>query len=265
MSTSIHGTKEWAEKNFNCSKGCYNNCKYCYAKSMAIRFGRIAESWSDEEVYLEQLEKVANRRKQTKYMFPSTHDITPATLETCLLAIRMVLDGKAKHELLIVSKPRLDCIKRLCNELQDYRARILFRFTIGSADNDVLKFWEPNAPLFEERLEALKLAFNAGYQTSISCEPMLDDNIEAVVEAVSPFVTDAIWIGKANHLKANLSVNGEKDAETIRRADELLSMQSDENIRWLYESLKDNPIIKWKESIKKVIGLEMPAIAGLDV
>ena len=32
------GTKEWADSNVNCYFGCSNNCKYCYAKKMAIRF-----------------------------------------------------------------------------------------------------------------------------------------------------------------------------------------------------------------------------------
>ncbi len=29
------GTKEWADYNVNCINGCYNNCKYCYAKMIA--------------------------------------------------------------------------------------------------------------------------------------------------------------------------------------------------------------------------------------
>lgn len=33
------GTKEWAEFNVNFSKGCSNNCKYCYARKIASRFG----------------------------------------------------------------------------------------------------------------------------------------------------------------------------------------------------------------------------------
>lgn len=32
------GTKEWADSNVNFQKGCENDCRYCFAKSMAIRF-----------------------------------------------------------------------------------------------------------------------------------------------------------------------------------------------------------------------------------
>jgi DNA repair photolyase len=34
------GTKEWADHNVNCIRGCSNDCRYCYAKIMAKRFGR---------------------------------------------------------------------------------------------------------------------------------------------------------------------------------------------------------------------------------
>ncbi len=45
------GTKEWADSNFNCILGCLNDCRYCYAKMMAHRFGRIrGNSWRNMEI-----------------------------------------------------------------------------------------------------------------------------------------------------------------------------------------------------------------------
>lgn len=38
---TTQGTKEWASSNINLFYGCANNCMYCYAKKMALRFGRI--------------------------------------------------------------------------------------------------------------------------------------------------------------------------------------------------------------------------------
>lgn len=38
------GTREWADHNVNCVSGCINDCRYCYAKVMAKRFGRATES-----------------------------------------------------------------------------------------------------------------------------------------------------------------------------------------------------------------------------
>ena len=55
------------------------------------------------------------------------------------------------------------------------------------------------------------------------------------------------------------------DPATIQRAKQLMDWQSDANIKLLYGQFKDNPKIKWKESIKKVLGLKIPIEAGLDV
>jgi DNA repair photolyase len=122
----------------------------------------------------------------------------------------------------------------------------------------VLKFWEPKAPSFDERLKSLKHVHKLGFQTSISCEPMLDNHIEKVIKKVEPFVTETIWIGKANRLlgttgRGRLEINGELTPETQAKAEELNEWQSDENILELYKQFKDNPKIRWKESIKYVL------------
>ena len=36
----VKGTLEWACRTFNICLGCKHDCWYCYAKSIAIRFGR---------------------------------------------------------------------------------------------------------------------------------------------------------------------------------------------------------------------------------
>src|SRR5690606_26499639 len=74
------GTKEWAESNLNIYSGCSNDCKYCYAKSMSIRFKRKNDkSWKKEEPREKMIIKNYRKRKG-RIMFPSTHDITPRIL-----------------------------------------------------------------------------------------------------------------------------------------------------------------------------------------
>jgi DNA repair photolyase len=118
---------------------------------------------------------------------------------------------KAGNDVLVVTKPHLEAIKKICDLLPQYKDRILFRFTIGSIDTSVLKFWEPNAPAFEERLESLKHAFHSGYSTSVSCEPMLDEQMDNLIEAILPYVTDSIWLGKMNQPQFRLSMNRMND------------------------------------------------------
>ena len=109
----------------------------------------------------------------------------------------------------------------------------------------------------------MKLAYHKGFNTSVSSEPILDTNIFQLVETLLPFVTDAIWIGKPNQLLARLRMNGITDSESIIKAKELMASLSDEWIRELFEVYKDNPKIKWKESIKKVVNIEIPTEKGL--
>jgi len=104
-----------------------------------------------------------------------------------------------------------------------YKENIPFRFPIGSCDTETLKFWEPNAPSFEERFSSLKLAYHKGFNTSVSSKPILDTNIFQLVETLLPFVTDAIWIGKPNQLLARLRMNGITDSESIIKAKELMA------------------------------------------
>jgi len=158
----------------------------------------------------------------------------------------------------------LEVITRICEKYSEYKSKILFRFTIGSTSSEILKFWEPNAPNYEERKQCLIYAFDNGFSTSVSCEPMLDLNVEKLVEELQHYVTDSIWIGKVNFLLKRLKTNGYNDVETITRANDLVSSQSDENIKLIYSQLSTNNKIKWKESIKKVIGLNITMVKGLD-
>jgi len=196
-------------------------------------------------------------------MFPTAHDITENNLEDCLSVLKkMLIVG---NDLLIVSKPCPGCVERLCSELSRYKDKIVFRYSIGSVNDAVLGFWEPGAPVYHDRLESLKYAHKQGFETSVSCEPMLDGAIDDVITDVRPYVTDSIWLGKANRLRQIIPFNCPGDAAALRRAEELMALQSEDNIRALYARYQQDPLIKWKDSIKSIVGIERPGKAGLDV
>ena len=267
MSKPVSGTSEWAASGHNIQTGCGHGCLYCYAHAMASRFDRVPEGgWTCEVLNPVGMAKVFGQRKGT-IMFPTAHDITPANLtESTEVLERMLKPG---NHVLIVSKPHLACISHLCRELAPYKDQILFRFTIGSALDGTLGFWEPGAPTFRERMLSLVYAHAQGFKTSVSMEPMLDTEemlIRACVQQVEPFVTDSIWLGKVNKLETRLRANGHWEIPGVAdMARALVASQSDERIHSLYAALKDNPKVKWKESIKVVVGLEVPTEAGLDV
>jgi len=263
MSQTVFGTKEWAPQSANIVEGCSNNCKYCYAREMAVRFGRKKPNEWENEVYREDWAQKNYLPRNGRIMFPSTHDITPTNLnESVAFLKRLLLQG---NSILIVTKPSLSCIHKLCHELSSYKDQILFRFTIGSVQDSVLSYWEPGAPCFDERFQSLKLAYNRGFSTSISCEPILDDDPSEIIETLLPYITDAIWMGKPNALIRRLKMNGYQDKSTIVSAINLMNSLTDEMIYDLFIRYGDNPKIKWKESIKKVLDLTIPEEVGLDI
>ena len=259
----VSGTAEWASRNANYINGCAHDCKYCYAKSMAVRFGRkTADNWKAEEINFIKLS--ANQKHKNGYtMFPSSHDISPENLDHSLEFLgRLIEKG---NQVLVVTKPHLPVIESICNRFVGNKDKILFRFTIGSCNTETLKFWEPFAPSFEERLSSLQYAFAKGFKTSVSCEPALDTLIQELVHILLPYVTDAIWIGLPNRLKGILKLNAANDPATLKCAEVLRNTQSNDWVKDLYDTFKSNPKIKWKESIKKIIGIRRPTELGLDI
>lgn len=247
---------DWAKKSANFQIGCENGCLYCYAREMATLYGwKDSHDWENVRIREKELTRSFPNFGEV-VMFPSSHDITLNNIKFTLPFLERLL--VAGNQVLLVSKPSLECIKQICDQFESYKDQLLLRFTIGSVSDEVLKFWEPNAPSFNERLKSLKHACNKGFETSVSCEPMLDNRIDKVIKKVDPFVTETIWIGKANRLlgktgRGRLEFNGVFTEETKQKAEELNEWQSDENILKLYDQLKDNPKIRWKESIREVI------------
>lgn len=238
------GTKEWADSNVNCYLGCSNNCRYCYAKKMAIRFNRKTEdTWKIMRPNQKYIEKGYAKRKG-RVMFPTSHDITLESLNGCVTVLQKLLN--AGNEVLITTKPRLDCIKTICKKFVKKKGLIQFRFTITSRSDDLLKFWEPSAPLFEERIEALKFAFNKGYKTSVSIEPFLDEDPFILVELLFPYITESIWIGKMNYVSTS-----RVKPTAIEFYNRIEKINSKENLLKILEKAKnyDNSIIRIKDSI----------------
>jgi len=241
------GANQWSEIKFNFIKGCPHCCKYCYSRCISIRKGYSTPTdWKDEVIRERDFNKKIPKYKGI-VMFPSSHDITPIHLNESIQILDKLL--RSDNMLVIVSKPHMECILKICETFSGYKDKIIFRFSIGSTDSQILKFWEPNAPSFEERFNCLKLAHSLGFQTSVSGEPLLQRDIDNLFDTLSPYVNETFWIGKANHLLYRLKMNGYGDPNTIEKANELMAWQNDPAfIRYLFEKYFNNPMIRFKES-----------------
>jgi hypothetical protein len=186
-------------------------------------------------------------------MFPTRHDTTPGNIKTVLGYLTRQL--KAGNNILYVSKARLDCMQQVCTALSDYKNQLLIRVTIGSMHPVLVKFWDRKAPSTQERLQALQYAKGAGFQTSISMEPILHGVEDAVAtfRAVEPVVTEKVWIGAMEYPDTRVDTSNPNYKKAV---DELKVLQSQSELVRLYELLKDEPKVSWKESIRRAVGLE---------
>ena len=247
------GTKEWSTQSNNFLTGCPGKCLYCFATHDVVY--RYKRSTLEERGKPKLNEKKFNekaRQIKGRIMIPSTHDLIPEFLpETINYLQRWLVVG---NEMLIVSKPHFSVIKEICDKLPQFKDKIVFRFTIGSMDDVILKFWEPGAPSFDERLASLQYAFNTGYQTSVSSEPYLDDKVIQLANKLLPFVTDSMWIGKINKKESRIHTENwtEKELAQLKKVEQ---EQTDEKVKAIYAALKDTPKIRWKDSIKSIMGL----------
>ena len=255
MDKSKTGTKEWAESNVNLQLGCEHGCRYCYARYSAVKRHILctSEQWLDPVIVRSKVRRSFLKRSGV-VMFPSTHDITLRNLSECICVLSKLLD--AGNRVLVVSKPHLTCIPDICKAFEKFRNRLMFRFTIGSMDDRVLSFWEPNAPDFRERLGCLRHTYKKGFQTSISCEPFLDCDVDKIVELfeiLKPYITHSLWIGKLRHFAKRVILDGATPGDIERFVEPLRAAQSDEFVLGLCQRLNREKLILWKDSIRKVI------------
>jgi len=245
------GTKEWADYNVNCLNGCYNNCRYCYAKIMAKRFGRATEkTWRLMKIRREAIHKTY-RKLPGRVMFPSSHDIFdfPHIEEACFTVLKKLLESG--NDVLLTTKPRMNVIQKVDRMFSMHKKRLQFRFTITSNKDQLLGFWEPNAPSFQERMRSLKYAFKEEYKTSVSIEPFLDYDPVGLVELVAPFTTESIWIGRMNYISRRIHFKKDRSYyEEIRKNYETAHLWG------IYDRLKEQPLIRFKDSIRIQLGLE---------
>lgn len=245
------GTKEWAVRNVNFSKGCSNGCLYCYARANGNRFGwKKWDDWQNMENKYEMQDKKF-KKVDGWIMSPSSHDITMTNIRLAVEVFRNILEPGNK--LIIVTKPDENWIRFLLRNLWMYAEQIIFRFTITTLDDSSRFFWEPEAPNIHSRIECLKLAFDLGFRTSVSIEPFLDDTVVNLVNSINYYVSEDIWIGPMNmtHVPAKYKADFHEELNKLYSKENLLE------IKKRIDSLDLFCEIKYKDHFLNKIKLEV--------
>lgn len=212
---------------------------------MAIRFKRrTKENWHEMK-YNSKCESHIRLHKG-RIMFPTAHDLHIEHYDWWMPFLKGLLEKG--NEVLIVTKPQFAAVHAICRQCYKYANQIEFRFTIGTDDEESRKYWEPEAPIIHERIQALRFAFETGYKTSVSMEPLLTRTPGILINKVYPFVTGTIWIGLMNHM----SIHDFAD-QNLYWYGEMKSINSYRNIKNIYDQYKDDPKIRWKDSIRDLL------------
>jgi len=232
-------------------KGCKHGCRYCYAFQMARRFGRVfdRDEWTRPEVRWTAVDKGYGKRKG-RVMFPTSHDLflPREFLEPCMVVLRKLL--AAGNSVLVTTKPDPAVIREICGDpvVKNWKENVQFRFTITSLNERTAGIWEPGAPPPAARINALRHAFNEGFKTSVSIEPLLDHDPLGVVRAVEPWITESIWLGKMNHLQRSYPGVPPEELERVR---ELCSREFWTGPLGAVNALDGHPLVRWKDSVRK--------------
>lgn len=257
------GTKEWADRTSNIQVGCEHNCGYCYGRSMAYRFKRITNrsDWKNpREIGFPHVPHNGNDR--TVMLF-STHDITVNNVDR---AIEHILEWLIwGWKVLIVTKPRYIVIRRLMDDLCQFKDRITFRFTIGSTIDKKLAYWEPGAPTYDDRFRSLTAAYAKDWKTSVSIEPILDLHTMDLVTEIYPYVNDTIWIGLMKQGNQRIFIDPKQNPEIVidhlnnSRINLIDWTLEPAHVRRLFKEIKafdKEKKVRWKDSIQTILGVD---------
>ena len=241
MTEKKTGTYEWAPAKESCCYGCPNDCQYCYSRKIAERFHREDPcTWA---IMHPNLKKQPKKHKG-RVFFPTSHDLPYKHVDWWFPYLLRLLE--LGNDILIVTKPELDSVIHMADNLEAFKDHIEFRFTIGTNDEKVRQYWEPGAPSIEERMQAACWAGLCGYRTSVSMEPLLMKDPVPFITELEKNVKGEIWIGCMNHMKFDPAV-----PEHARQ----MEIQSRENMKLIWDRTHIDPQVRYKDSVRDLLGL----------
>ncbi|MBQ2173532.1 MAG: radical SAM protein [Alphaproteobacteria bacterium] len=157
-------------------KGCYYDCKYCYAKQL-LDFRKLWHPNSPATPTMEDIKKVVKdipkgsvvRMGGMTDCFQPIERIKRNTLKTIMLL------NKRRIHYLIVTKSDLIIRPEYLKAMSKKLAHI--QVSIPSTDNGVLKFTD-NAKTFETRKKVVETLYDNGFDTSVRLAPCLHNAVD---------------------------------------------------------------------------------------
>lgn len=243
---SIYG--ERTEFNANIQVTCSNDCVYCGSAVKAVERGFVRDRarWAND--FLLKQVPAFNKKYDCVVRYPTNHDVTLKYLDRHCKAIQEILE--AGNDLVINTKPRLRCMEAVAKVCADHKVNVIFNLSITSLDETQSIFWEKNAPLPTERIAAMKFLSERGFRIGVSVEPLLQGSGSAmeIYNAVFPYVTESICFGTMSMVAERVDTTSPGYIEALTN---IKRYQSEDNLRFLYNSMKNLPKVTFKNTISK--------------
>ncbi len=193
-------------------QGCVFACEFCSAIKMNYFTGRTAEKWDKtgwgnwvdyKTNLLELLHKEKEKVKRSKIYFGNATDIY-MPIERKLRLVPPILEFFLNYpplELEVQTRGTSKDIARDIPLLQELskKTSVLVSYSIHTDRDDVKRIFEPKAPSLIERERGLRMYYEAGIETRLSCMPILPLNPEKYAERFAPYITKRVWIATMNH------------------------------------------------------------------
>lgn len=157
-------------------KGCYYNCRYCYAKNL-LDFRKM---WNPNNPatpnHTELLNVIKTIPKDSVVRLGGMTDCFQPVerfKRTTYKAIQLL--NKKRVHYLIVTKSNLISRQEYLELMDKDLAHI--QVSIPTTNNDVLHYTD-NAPSFEKRAETIETLYNADFDVSLRLAPILFDSLD---------------------------------------------------------------------------------------
>ena len=195
--------------------GCQHACSYCYARFMK-RFTGHKEPWGnfvDVKINAPDLLLVEITKKKRRRVWVSGVCDPYQPLEEEYKLTRQCLEILAQNNWPVIIQTRSPLVLRdidILKEMQDLEVGL----TVTTADEEMRKLFEPNAPSIKDRIKVLDELHKAGIKTYAMVAPMLpgaDGLSELLKGKINYLLVDrmnyhyADWVYRKNGLEDKLT------------------------------------------------------------
>ncbi len=244
--TAIRKSKiEYVELNANPILGCSHACRYCYARKLDIRFGRVKNvaDWHRPKAYQNFFEVLEKEIKNGK--IPKDKEIFMSTM-TDLYQPYAVKEGIAKRLIEMIQEAGLKyrILTKSPEVVKDAQLHSGYKYgkvglsiTTDSRNDMTRKYWEPRTATISERLMALRQMDRMGnINLWVSAEPFLPGTdfsryFSEIIGAGGDSLKEII-IGKMNY---ETGIDDKFDWENVVRTCEEYRQKNIGKIRFHYK------------------------------